>query len=150
MTAFTSVTTEPKAGSIQLGISAVVDINIGGTTIFTTQGFRTTLHNNTEPFHWETLSGFETAYGIPNAIGIVAGEFTKLELISADIDYASPATGTEPTDLIAEVWGAYDDVGRREVFDWKNVKVSSRGGRFTLWSENLKSDSRIRVILGGY
>lgn len=138
ISAITSTGTVPLAKQINLGIAAVVDVNIDGTTIYTTQSNRAILHASTA----NVIDEFNAVAG---PTSIEAGTFAKGEAITADIDYAAPAGGTEPVDLKVQVFGSFDNYGS----GGEDFNISISAGVLTITSTNPESTSQIRLSVRG-
>jgi hypothetical protein len=128
-----AVTTQPLAGSIDFGIALILDILVGGTSIWATNP------ENRPHFYDEDTDLFVE---VLDAL-IDNGAFTKGALITASTIYIG--LGTAPVDLEIQVWGSYDSIGGIE----ETFSVSVSGGDLTITSSNPESTTPIEIPVRG-
>ena len=134
---YSAVTTQPLVKSIDLGYSLIVDVNVAGTTIFTTQSNRLVLYDD------DADEAAEVNYSTIEAPTFSAGDY-----ITVDVDYV--AAGTAAADMVVEIWVAFDDLGPREQFYYTISTVSGDTiQKIVVNSDNPGSTSQIQINLRG-
>ena len=128
--------TVPLFSQASLGIAAVVDVHVDGTTIFTTQANRVVLFDDIG------VKGSLTA----SQSTIQAGTFAGTDSITVDVDLV--ATTTAPQDLTVSVYGHYSDAQATAISEKFAVSFGSNN-QITIRSSAGASTSNIDIILHG-
>jgi len=126
----------PIGSQWSLGIAALVDVHIDGTTIFTTQANRVTLFDDIG------AKGSLTA----SSSTIAGGTFAASDSITVDVDLV--ATTTAPQDLTVSVYGSYSDAQATRIAEQFTVSFGANN-QATVTSSAALSTSNIDLILHG-
>lgn len=125
--------TVPLMSQGSLGVSAVIDVHVNGTTIFTTQADRLTFHDASPR---EALTVIQTT--------IEAPVFADAISITVDVDLV--ATGTAPQDLKVEIFYIYTEPATDQI---EAFVITIVDGQAVITSNVLLSDAEVQVFLKG-